>query len=97
MKYLDQKLNENIEDFTRRLKFEIRIERYFIHDVSSIMGKGIQVITLVNETLSNTIKIEVSMYDLEEITNLFKHLSMKKTVKRIKRTNDLDDINDLYK
>lgn len=96
-KYFTIKDYESIKDFIRRIKFEIK-GNYYHQSISPIMGKGIQIMTIIDETLQNPIKLEVSMYDIDELCEYYPLNQIKEKANRIiKRSDGLGDIGDLYK
>ena len=97
MKYFTKKDNETMKEFIRKVGFEAR-GQYYRQDISPILGKGVQIMSIVNESLANLIKLEVSMYEIEQLSDYYQPLSARPLPSpKHPRIDNLGNIEDLYK
>ena len=99
LKYFSIKDYEKIGTFLQRVKFEIsHLNDYIIQSISPVMGRGVQTLTLVSNTLGTTVKLEVPEDMMDELKSHFEIASFNEKAKpRTRRPDGLDDIGDLYK
>lgn len=96
MKYYTIHDYETIKDFIKRIEFSIKGKLY-MQEISPILGKGIQVMSVIPESMDEIIKLEVSIYQMDELAEYYQPLSFKPKASRARRTDGLGNIGDLYK
>jgi hypothetical protein len=104
LKFFEIKVYEDIPAFLRRVKFEVSgLDNYTVKHISEIMGKGVRVITLINNLISSQVKLEIEEKDVDDIIVRFKlstydhRTTLKNDTKRGLNTLGLDDIGDSFK
>ncbi len=98
LKFFTIETYESVSLFIRRVKFSISaIDDYTIQNISESMGKGIRVITLINNLANQNVKLEIGDYQLEDIKKYFSKMKVNTKPKGLNRRDDgLGNIEDLY-
>ncbi len=98
LKFFTIESYESVSLFIRRVKFSISaIDDYTIQNISESMGKGIRVITLINNLANQNVKLEIGDYQLEDIKKHFSKMKVNTKPKGLNRRDDgLGNIEDLY-
>jgi len=98
LKYFTIEAYESVSLFLRRIRFSVSaIDDYTIQNISESMGKGIRVVTLLNNLANRNVKLEIGNHQLEEVKKHFSKLTINTKPKGSKyREDDLGNIEDLY-
>ena len=98
LKYFTIETYESVSLFLRRVRFSIpTLEDYTIQSISESMGKGIRVVTLLNNLANQNVKLEIGDHQLEEVKKHFSKLTVNTKPKGSKYRDDgLGNIEDLY-
>ncbi len=96
LRYFTIKDYENVHSFLNRIKYEIGYLDFSITSCSEVMGKGVQVLSLVSATdITDVIKIEVfedQMNELRESFNTRILFPKKKIIRSINATGGMRDL-----
>jgi len=84
LKYFTIKDYESIEEFVLRIRFEVKGE-YYCQSISPVMGKGVQVMTVVNSNLTNPVKLEVNTDDIDELHEYYPLIKVREKSNKIKQ------------
>ncbi len=99
LKYFTIYSQESISQFLTRVKCTVpTLNDFLVSTVSPSMAKGVRVITLVNDTLSSQVKLEVLDEQLDELKGKFIMLSNRSVKKKVTlREDGVDNIEDYLK